>query len=105
MTRIKKKDVQPGTVLRIAKSGKLGGELGGMIDAVNFMEKPGAGAAKLLTVGAEMEVLNKPRRIDGINVAKIAIISDPSEKALPGEEGYAYWCDLWITCEIINTDN
>lgn len=111
MARIKKKEMVPGLRLLVNKAGRDSFHLPHRPDTstVLFMDEPGAQIGqipgrvpdRMLPQGTIFEIVKKPRRIDGPNVAKVMVVHDPSEQTTPNEVGYTFWCDLWITCEIV----
>ena len=111
MARIKKKEMIPGVRLLVSKSGRMGGWAPAgdpATSTVLFMGKPGAQIGRtpgrppdrVLPQGAIFEIVKKPRCINGLNVAQVLVIHDPSEQTTPSEEGYVFWCDVWITCTV-----
>ena len=98
MVRIKKRDTVSGVRLFVSKSGKMGGWAppGAQIGRI-----PGRVPDRRLPQGTIFEVIDKPKRIGNLNMAKVSVSHDPSRQTKLDEVGYAFWCDLWITCEIV----
>lgn len=99
MPRIKRADVVPGIKLSLCKSGNVANL--GIIDKVLLFPSGGGYSfknAKQAFQGTVFEVLQKPQYHEGVRTVKVKVLDENNCEILTA---YAYWAEIWATCEIL----
>jgi hypothetical protein len=101
---LKKQDMKPGTIVEVAqpKSG-LPKVMFGDSNVPQAPEPTYVAVRKSfmlgdggwgVTSGEKLEIVEGPKRRDGINGVKVKILSN-------GEVGMVYWCELRASCKLV----
>lgn len=87
MTLLKRQDVVPSRTVTVVHDGKRGMTDAFMLNHHQMLTDPGS--MRPILAGDVLELLSKPRRLDGINLVKVR---------LGKVEGHVYYTDLVNRC-------
>jgi hypothetical protein len=89
MTILKRQDVIPGQSVAVIHDGKRGMTDAFLLNHHEMLTRPGG--MRPLLAGEVLEVLSKPRKLDGINLVKVRVGT---------LEGHVYYTDLVNRCAV-----
>lgn len=89
MTLLSRQDVVPGRTVKVVHDGKRGMTDSFMLNGYQMLTNPGS--LRPILAGDVLEILSKPRRLDGINLVKVRFGQT---------EGHVYYTDLVNRCSV-----